>query len=184
MKLLRVAGAKAGVWALGAVLVSSAGCAGRGGKPCDPSSNSANTLPASLDHTSTPATHRQAVDDLFEAMDMRGALDAARESSLKVQLETKPEIRQFESVMRAFLGRYVSLDAVREPLARLYMDRFSELELIQLAAFYRTPVGRRTLVEMPRLLDEGAQIGLKAVREHLPELQDMIQRHLQHRDGA
>jgi hypothetical protein len=137
--------------------------------------------PVALDHASTPETHRSAVDGLLEAMDMEGVLRVALDNSVKMQMEANPKIRQFESVMRKFMAKYLSLAAIREPLTRLYMARFSELELVQLAAFNRTPLGQRTRVELPRLLEEGSKIGLTLVQEHMEELKDLIRAQIEGR---
>lgn len=180
-----------------ALVASSAatGCAGASSSPstaadcanvasAQPSPSAGPPWPQALDHASTPETHRAAVDGLFEAMHLQQVLDIALDNAIKVQLEANPKIRQFEGVMRRFMGKYLSLKGVREPLTRLYVERFSELELVQLAAFYRTPLGERTLSELPKLLEEGGKIGLSLVQEHMDELKSMIRDEMMRSGGA
>lgn len=141
--------------------------------------------PVALDHPSTPETHRHAVEELFKVMHLDEMMDSTIETMLKVQLQTKPSIAQFEGVMRKFLKKYASLDGVREPLTQLYMDRFSELELLQVAAFYRTPLGERMRTEFPKIVEQAAEIGKNQVASHRHELEGMLRDQIMqtHRQG-
>jgi hypothetical protein len=158
-------------------LPSATGCAGATPAPVA-APVEAPPWPAALDHTSTPETHQRAVDDLFATLNMKQLMDVALDNAMKVQIEANPKIAPLEGVMRKFMAKYLSLEGIREPLSKLYMDRLSELELVQLAAFYRTPLGKRTLVELPKMLEEGSQIGMKRVQDHMQELKEMIQAEL------
>jgi uncharacterized protein len=166
-------------------LPSATGCAASPSPP--PTAPPAGAAPASeaspwpqeLDHPSTPETHRRAVYGLFDVMRLKTALESALDTSLRTQIEANPKLRPLEPVMRRFMQKYLSIEGIRDPLARLYMDRFSELEIVQLTAFYRTPLGQRTTTELPKLLEEGGKIGMRLVQDHMDELKDMIRQHIQ-----
>ncbi|MEZ4301699.1 MAG: DUF2059 domain-containing protein [Polyangiaceae bacterium] len=130
--------------------------------------------PDQLDHASTPGSHRQAVYDLLESMNMEEVLQISLDQAIQMQMQINPDLARFEGVMRKFMGKYLSLEGLREPLTDLYVDRFSELEIVQLTAFYRTPLGQRTLVELPKLMEEGGKLGLKLVQDHMDELMQML----------
>lgn len=140
-----------------------------------------SSWPETLDHASTPETHRRAVRELLDAMEMEDALNAALESSIKTQMEVRPQLRQFEPLMRKFMSKYLNVKAMEEPLTRLYVQRFSELELVQLTAFYRTPLGVRTRVELPKLIEEGGKIGQALVQEHMEELKELVRAQIEGR---
>jgi hypothetical protein len=53
-------------------------------------------------------------------------------------------------------------------LARLYASRFSEAELKEIAAFYRSPVGKKVIEFEPRVFDEALD-GLKGWQEKFAE---------------
>lgn len=167
-----------------AVAVLVCGCSRGGPGPVAPGQAAGGSpWPQALDHASTPETHRRAVTDLIVAMEMEAQLRAAIDAAMKMQVQIKPELQQFEDVLRAFLGKYLSLEGVREPITQMYMARFSELELVQLAAFYRTPLGRRTLQELPKVMEEGQKIGMAQVQAHMGELVEMIREKMA-RDGV
>lgn len=153
-----------------------------GAAPCPetpPQPASAVSLPTALDHASSPATHRAAAEDLLDSLDMQTVLTTALDTTLKAQISAQPQLRKVEPVMRAFLEKYMSFAALRVDFAKLYQDRYSELELRQMAAFYRSPLGKRVQSEMPALMQRGAQIGQERVREHTEELQLMLRQHLE-----
>lgn len=180
----RAAGASlVGALAVGAAL---AGCASTGATTAATARAGVQLWPERLDHPTTPATHRQAVDELFVAMDVERTFAQAVESSMRIQIDANPVMREFAPVIREFLARYMGFGALRERIAGLYMERFSELEIRQLTAFYRTTLGVRALQELPALMQRGGEIGAAQVREHSAELQDMIRAHLERtpRGGA
>ncbi|MEO7593906.1 MAG: DUF2059 domain-containing protein [Byssovorax sp.] len=165
-------------------LPAATGCAGGTPQPVSAeTSTSAFAWPDKLDHASTPETQRSAVDGLFEVMHMQQVLDASLDAAMKAQLEGNPKIRPFEPVLRKFMAKYLSIEGLREPMTRLYVARFSELEIVQLTAFYRTPLGQRMLAEVPKIIEEGGKIGMNLVKEHMDELIDMVRQHVEQGGG-
>jgi uncharacterized protein len=161
------------------------GCKKSGAAPVAPTAAGCETpWPQQLDHASTPETHRRAVDDLLVVLHLELQLQTTLDLFLRNQIQANPGIARFEGVMRTFLGKYLSLDALRDPMIRMYMERFTELEIVQIAAFYRTPLGQRTVAEVPRMMEEGSVIGRRLVEEHMPELQEMIRAQLEREGGA
>jgi hypothetical protein len=59
-------------------------------------------------------------------------------------------------------------------MVRLYMDRFSEKELREITAFYRTPAGRKAIDTLPELMRLSATYGLRKAEEHAAELDEMV----------
>ena len=122
------------------------------------------------------SSHRQAAMDLLVAMHVPEALQASLNTSLQVQLQGDPRLRGMEPVLREFFGRYLTWDSLKAQYADLYAGAFSEDELRELAEFYRTPVGQKMALSAPALMRQGAELGERAVRQHMPELQEMIRR--------
>lgn len=130
--------------------------------------------PATLDHPSTPATHHDAAIQLLVESGVEAAMITMREVMLRQQIELKPIIKPYEKVLREFLEKYTSFEALREDFAKLYMERFSELQLRQLVAFYQTPTGKLAVRELPQLLEVAGALGKRKVEEHMPELRQML----------
>ena len=65
-------------------------------------------------------------------------------------------------------------ESMKPDMAGLYTDRFTTEEILELKAFYETPLGKKTMRLLPELTAEGAVLGQKRVQENIVELQQMI----------
>jgi len=126
-------------------------------------------------------SHRQAAEELLVAMGMERTLEDSINSTLSMQLQQMPQLAQYEDVMRAFLYKYMSWEYLKEHIVQLYAEEFTEAELREITAFYRTETGKKLIELTPVLMNKGMAIGQQAVEEHLPELQQMV---LQKMQGA
>jgi hypothetical protein len=123
-------------------------------------------------------SHRAAALALLEAMRVSEALQLSNETVLQAQMQSNPELRPVESVMRDFFARYMSWENLKEGYADIYSRAFTEPELREMTAFYRTPTGQKLARATPQLMREGSELGQRAVQEHMDELQEAVLRHL------
>ena len=116
--------------------------------------------------------HRAAAHGLMAVTEVREMFEVG----LRLGLESTagPEMESLVPVMEAFFERYVSWEAVEPQYVDLYVETFSQDELEQLTAFYRTPLGQRLLEEQAHLAAEGSRIGRELVESHQAELMVMI----------
>lgn len=121
---------------------------------------------------------RAAAAELLEAMHISAALDASINTMMEVQIQSMPALREVEPVMRDFFRRYMGWEALKDQYAEIYARAFTEEELRQFTAFYRTPAGQKLASATPQLMREGAALGERTVQEHMGELQQMILEHL------
>jgi hypothetical protein len=94
--------------------------------------------------------------------------------SLDSVLRASPGLARLRPVFDEFFRQYLTRETLAEKLAPLYAGRFTELELRQMAWFYRTPVGQKSLVELPGLIQAGGSAGQAIVTEHSADLERMI----------
>lgn len=120
------------------------------------------------------ASHRQAAEKLLGLIGMETLLNKSVDQMLQIQVQQNPAIAPYQSEMKAFLSKYMSWPAMKDDMAKAYMENFTEQELKDLSAFYQTPLGKKTIQTMPALMAKGAEMGQKRVQEHLPELQAAI----------
>jgi len=124
-------------------------------------------------------SHLAAAIGLLEATHVEQTLESSINTMLQVQLKGNPELRVVEGVMREFLAKYLSWENLKDEYAEIYATQFSEEELRQITAFYRTPVGQKLASATPVLMTEGARLGERVVQEHSAELQQRVMEHLQ-----
>ena len=130
------------------------------------------------------ASHRQAVEELLKVMNISKALDQSREVMIKSQIAANPQLAPVEDVMRQFMTKYLSWEAVKPGMVQMYAETFTEPEVRELTTFYRTPLGQKTVTKMPELFQKSAALGQKVLQEHLPELQAAIAKKMKENQGA
>jgi hypothetical protein len=133
-------------------------------------------LPAAAQAPS--ASHRAAARDLLASMDMeRTFLDA-----MEMQLAQSPIVTQggkrgtlFAEVMREFSATYMPWDSLAPMFEEVYAARFTEAEMRAIAAFHRTPAGRKLVASQVEMMG-AVQARLAARMEALtPVLTQMMQ---------
>jgi hypothetical protein len=158
--------------AAAALLACTAGAARAQQNPPAPATPSAAT------HTSD-SRRMAAARELVEALNMQKVIDRSMETMLRLQVQQNPQLGQFADVMREFFGKYMTWAALRDSYAQIYADMFTEPELRDMLAFYRSPTGRKLADVTPDLMERGSDLGRDAVQAHLPELQQMIMARMQ-----
>ena len=68
----------------------------------------------------------------------------------------------------------MSGESLRDEFVQLYVNMFTESELIEIAEFNKTPTGQKALKVMPVLMQQGAQVGQQRVVENIDVLRQMI----------
>ncbi|HKO92136.1 MAG TPA: DUF2059 domain-containing protein, partial [Polyangiaceae bacterium] len=123
---------------------------------------------------SSSKSHRSKVKELFALMDMERVLDAAVTESMAAQERANPELVHYRDIMLDFLRQYMSWKSLEKGFVEDYMETFSEGEIDDMIAFYKTPTGTKAISAVPSLLKRGSERGMSQVEKHLPELQKKI----------
>lgn len=121
------------------------------------------------------ASHAKAAEDLFQTMKLDAVMAQTVDAVIKAQVAQSPEMRKVEPVIRDFFNKYMGWQALKPQMLTLYTQTFTEAELREITAFYRTPTGQKAVTVMPTLMQKGAAIGQKLVQDHIGELQANIQ---------
>ena len=61
-------------------------------------------------------------------------------------------------------------DAMLPELTKMYTETFSEAELKQMAAFYGSPAGQKSLEKLPEMMQRTAMAGARISQPHTDEL--------------
>ena len=59
-------------------------------------------------------------------------------------------------------------------LADIHVAEFSEAELKEILAFYRTPAGKKAMEKMPELMQQGAVVGQQITNKYIADFQAEI----------
>jgi hypothetical protein len=126
--------------------------------------------------TITPA-HLKAAEDVLvssgASAQLKGNITTMiNQSSANVPADKK---EKFIEVMNTFMAKYLNWDLIKDQMAAMYAQEFTEKELKDLSVFYKSPLGKKLNEKQPVLFQKSAQVGQMAVQSHQSELQQMIQ---------
>lgn len=94
------------------------------------------------------------------------------QASANVPADKKPK---FIEIMNSFMAKYMNWDLIKDQMAALYAQEFTEKELKDLTVFYQSPLGIKLNQKQPVLFQKAAAIGQQNVTSHQVELQQMMQ---------
>jgi hypothetical protein len=116
------------------------------------------------------AAQTAAALELFKSIRLEESIPSTSAAMIESEVRGNPGMTPYRDVMLKWLQKYMTWDAMRPEMIRLYTDTYTEAELKQLAAFYKTPLGQKTLAKTPELMQRTAMIGAKLGQEHSEEL--------------
>lgn len=119
------------------------------------------------------ASEVRAARELLEVSRTRENFIEAMELGMEQggMMELTPAVRE---ALRKFMNEHLAYDDLEPDFIRLYTDVFTEEELRGLAAFYRTPLGRRVVETLPRMSAESQRIVNERLQPLMPQLIEVI----------
>ncbi len=126
--------------------------------------------------TATPekTSHYKAAEELLSAMELEKMTNDVMSPMLDFQIKTNPMLESKRGVMEAFFKRYMSWQSLKEDYIQVYKNEFTEGELKDITAFYRTPTGKKLTGKAGVLAGKGSEVGQQRVMTHMTELQEML----------
>jgi hypothetical protein len=122
-----------------------------------------------------PKSHKAAAEALLKTMDFDKQIATSVDQMVAMQIKANPKMAQFKGVMTKFLKKHMSYASLKGDLVKMYTEAFTEKELKDLTAFYKTPLGKKLLQKQPALMQKGAELGAKKVQDNAAELRKMIE---------
>jgi hypothetical protein len=121
-----------------------------------------------------PAGEVAAARDLLEASRTRENFIKAMELGMEqggMGEQLTPQVRQ---VLRDFMEEHFRYEDLEPAFIRVYADAFTEQELRDLAAFYRTPLGQRVVETLPEITAASQRIAMERMQEVMPQLMQAV----------
>jgi len=126
----------------------------------------------------TPPTAGQmaAARELLEVLRLQEVSVVGVRVALDQQIRSSPELEPFRAAMHAWATELFAGEEAKTAFATLYASTFSEADLRQLVAFFRTPLGQRFASSQAALTEKGAEIGRSLATAHQADLMARLQR--------
>jgi hypothetical protein len=121
------------------------------------------------------ASHREAAERLLVIMNMEQTLDRTIEQTLAMEIQQDQQLALYEDVMKRFFSKYMSWEGLKDDFVQIYVDEFTEQDILAMIDFYKTPTGQKAIEKTPVLFMKGAQLGQSRVQENIGELQKMVE---------
>jgi uncharacterized protein len=97
----------------------------------------------------------------------RHELSKYNEDAAKYQ----PELHRFEDQMFGFIAKRMSWEEMKPKFIAIYDETFSQQELADIVAFYKTRSGQSLLQKTPGLVAKGSQVGQAQMSDSMAEIQ-------------
>lgn len=124
-------------------------------------------------------SHQKAVEEMFTVMNMDSLSSKLIDQMLQMQLQRNPELEPYKGTLKEFFAKHVGWASMKDEMVQNYKEAFTEHEIKEITAFYKTPTGQKALQKMPELMAKGAQIGVSRVQNNIGELQEMLEKEME-----
>ena len=114
--------------------------------------------------------------ELLPLMNTEAVVKTTIEATFDEQIKQQPLMAPFRITMQQWVDKYFTVAEFSASMAQIYAEEFTESELRQLVAFYKTPVGAKVAAITPVLAKRGGEVGARMAQAHMSELQEMIQK--------
>ena len=79
-------------------------------------------------------------------------------------------VEEIKGAVAKWYDAEINFDDIRPKMVDVYVKDFSEDDLKQIVAFYESPVGQRTIKNLPNVMREGAMIAQEYTKSKIPSL--------------
>lgn len=127
---------------------------------------------------------KELAEDLLMTMNMPNILKQSINKELDAQIRQNNKLKKYRTVMQEFLYKHMSWEGLGDALIDMYAAEFTEAELRDLIAFYRTPTGRKSVEKMQLLTNRTAEIGAFRIQQNMGELEQLLREAAKNKDDA
>ncbi len=119
-------------------------------------------------------THKQAATELLEVMNLKRTMMVGASVMADAMIQQNAVLAPYRDVLLKWAEKFMTWETFGPRIVALYTESFTESELRDMTAFYKTPTGQKALALVPELMRRGAMLGEEVGKEHAQELQQMI----------
>ncbi len=122
-------------------------------------------------------SHWQSANQLLETVQFDKTMSDAVNAIIEMQAQANPEISQSEKdAFRTFFSKYMGGASLKEDVIKLYTETFTEEQIRQLTAFYKTDLGQMTISKIPELMQKSMEFSQTRAMEHIGELEASLEK--------
>ena len=136
------------------------------------------------DGASNESSHRKAVRELFRltnASDLTESMNAQMKQMMlqqirqeKIPIGKKPIVEKYMARLMDLIADTMDWSQLEGEFADLYVANFSENEINDMLAFYKSPTGRKMIETMPAIMKASMAIGQKQAQRLMPKVRQVL----------
>lgn len=125
--------------------------------------------------TTEKTSHYKAAEDYMLALDMEKTTNEGIDQMIDMQIKTNPALAEKRDAFKKFMQKHMSWSSLKEDYLKIYMSEFTEAELKDMTAFYRTPTGKKVAAKQNVIMMKSSQLGQDRMQANMQELIEMMQ---------
>lgn len=118
--------------------------------------------------------HRKAALEMMQVKGVPEMLKRSFDAQLENEIRALPELEKYRSQLAEFYSKAFSFKELEPDLCALYMKHYTQEEMKQITAFYKTPVGKKMRKVNILLTAEVGRLFQKHAEKKMPELQKLL----------
>lgn len=144
--------------------------------------------PAVTEQPATPVAEAQPAPDSKVRADIERLMEVTKSAELGAQVgdlmalqivqmssaETPEAVARCREIAAAAIRELLAGKELLEELMPVYERHFTHEEIREMIAFYETPLGKKTIDVMPRVMADSMQIGQRWAARVMPEIQQKV----------
>ncbi|BDS08019.1 hypothetical protein NT6N_30590 [Oceaniferula spumae] len=129
------------------------------------------------DEESSPALQLMKLIKLEQTMnDASKAAFSPYLNQLREQGIPEAGVKEVSDAADVYFNQVATDPDLKAEMVKLYEKEFSKEELLELVAFYKSPIGQKSLDVMPALMNTGAKLGEKYAQKYAGNFKVELQR--------
>jgi len=120
------------------------------------------------------SSHDQAVLEFLKVVGVERTMTASANAVVQGLIQVNPPLAPFRDIIAKWAIKYITWEAAAPEITKIYKDAFTEIELRDIIAFYKTPTGQKVLLKLPEVMQQGAAVGAKLALAHTAELEQLL----------
>lgn len=130
-------------------------------------------------------SQKEAVEELFLLMNTSKMIESAKMQTRQMILQQyhqqeisdakKPIFDKTMSKIDDLMNETINWDKIKEDMIALYMNTFTEDEIIDMVIFYKSPTGKSLVEKMPIVMKASMEISQKQSFEMIPRLNMLLE---------
>lgn len=114
------------------------------------------------------------VEDIIQQIHMQtDDMMMVMSQQMGIQDNEKQMFEQFSSDMQNLMRTEVTWEKMRKPMMEVYTSNFTQKEVDDMVAFYKTETGQSMITKMPMVMNQSMQASQQMLMGLMPKIQEM-----------